>query len=276
MSEQNDFIDSVMNEATEVDVQETDNSIKENVEENEAEDVIDQNEEDSEEDDSDDVDSALEKLKKSNKKKLNYIRNLREREKNLLSEIEKLKTQEFSPKQLNAEEFDGPYGEFIKQQALEEMRAELGQTQQKQQLDQLSLQQQQLMAEQNQMIAQEAAQYAKQSEDFANVVPANADRFNNLSDEVQSMFFDLENPTLAAYALAKEGKIEQLAFMSPYMAAVEIRNAEARGLQYLQSGSKKQVSNAPLPVNAVKGTSKVGNSRLAEKNPDELYKWITS
>lgn len=215
-------------------------------------------------------------VKKALDKNKRYIRNLKEREKNLLAEIEKLKAEKIEPKQIDADKFEGSYGELIKQQSMEEMKAMLSQNQQQMKLDQLMLQQQQIMADQTQAIQLEAVEYGKQSEDFAKVVPANADRFNVLPAEIQNLFFELESPSLAAYALAKEGKIEQLAFMSPYMAAAELVQAQARGQQYLQSTSKKQVSNAPAPIQGVRGTAKAAPARLNEKSPDDLYKWIQS
>lgn len=282
MENQMNDIDSVIAEAfepsTEAPKVDSVEEPKANDEPEDFENQDDQKEGDADEDgDNDDNGDDLPKhIKKSLDKNRRYIRNLREREKALIAELEKLKTEKIEPKQLKEEEFEGSYGEFIKQQALEEMKAMMGQNHHQQKIDMLTQQQQALMAEKAQTVQMEAVEFAKQSEDFAKVVPASAQEFDALSAEMQSMFFELENPTLAAYALAKEGKIEQLAYMSPYMAAVEIRQAEARGQQYLNQSSKKAVSNAPAPIQGAKGSSKPPPSRLGEKSPDELYKWITS
>lgn len=285
MTTENSIIDSVMaeaaasaQEAPKVDDNEPEAQDQPEIEEavTESQDEGDKDEGDQEEAGEDNNDDLPKNVKKALDKNKRYIRNLREREKNLLAEIEKLKTEKYEPKQIDEENYEGTYGDLYTERALEKMRAELSQNQNKQQLDQLTLQQQQIAAEQNQAISIEAAEYAKQSEDFAKVVPASAERFNVLPAEIQGLFFELESPTLAAYALAKEGKIEQLAFMSPYMAAAELHQAQQRGQQYLQSSSKKAVSNAPAPVNGVRGTAKTAPSRLNEKSPDALYKWIQS
>jgi hypothetical protein len=277
METTNSVIDSVMSEAssaetdtpkvddTEAQAEETEQGAETEAEESQAEGESDES-----------GDDLPKNIKKALDKKTRYIRNLREREKALLAEVEKLKSEKIEPKQIKEDEFQGSYGEFIKQQAVEEMKAVLGQNQQQQKLDQLTLQQQQIVAEQTQAISEEAMEFSKQSDDFAKIVPANASKFDVLPAEIQGLFFELESPTLAAYALAKEGKIEQLAFMSPYMAATEIVRAQERGLQYLQATSKKQISNAPAPIQGVRGTSKIPTGRLGDKNPDELYKWIQS
>jgi hypothetical protein len=270
MTTDNAIIDSTTTEvAAEAEVQQVDNTEAQG-EETEAEVTEGQDEGISEDSDKSDLPKEVKKALDKNKR---YIRNLREREKALQAEVEKLRSEKIEPKQMNADEFQGSYGEYIKQQSLEEMKALLGQNQQKQQLDQLTLQQQQLMAEQNKAISQEATEYAKQSDDFAKVVPANADRFNVLPAEIQGLFFELESPSLAAYALAKEGKIEQLAFMSPYMAATEIYQAQLRGQQYLQASSKKQISNAPAPISSLKGSGKSQHKPLSQMSPSELDKW---
>lgn len=282
MSDVNNFIDSVISEAAQevpAKAEPKTPSVNENQDlegVNQQENEVNEQDESEEIDQSDDVDQALDKLKKSNKKKLNYIRNLREREKNLLSEIEKLKSSKIEVKALNPDEFDGTYGEYIKQTTLEEMRAELSQSQQKMQLSQLEAQQQVIEQERAKVVREEAVYFASQSQDFAKVISANTEKLDLLPEEVQNLFFELENPTLAVYALAKENKIELLTFMSPYMAAVEIAKAQDRGQKYLQETGKKQVSNAPAPIQGLKGASKPAPSRLSEKSPDDLYKWIKS
>lgn len=262
-------VETKVNENAEAEAQETEQPQDEEVAEKEGDD-------ESENEEGDDVEESLEKLKKGNKKKLNYIRNLKERLKSVQSEYEKLKSEKIEPKQINEDEYNGTYGELIEERTLEKAMAMLGQKQQQEKLNQLESQQQQILAEQTEAMKLDAVEYGKQSADFAKVAQSNAARFEVLPPEIHNMFFELEDPLLAAYALAKEGKIEQLAFMSPYMAAAELMQAQQRGQRYLQETSKKQVSNAPAPVQGVRGTGKAAPSRLNEKSPDDLYKWIQS
>lgn len=271
------IIDSTIAEVSaEADVQKVDNTQTQGNEvEAETEEPESQSEGESGSDESEKSDLPKE-VKKALDKNKRYIRNLREREKSLQAEVARLTAEKFEPKKISSDDFQGSYGEYIKQEALEEMKAVLGQNQQKQQLDQLALQQQQLAAEQNQAISTEISEYAKQSDDFAKVVQANADRFKVLPSEIENLFFELESPTLAAYALAKEGKIEQLAFMSPYMAATEIYQAQLRGQQYLQASSRKQISNAPAPISSLKGSGKSQQKSLSQMSPSELDKWRKS
>lgn len=249
-----------------------------NVAEAEAQDIEQPQEEGNEGEDGDDAKQPdlPKEVKKALDKNKRYIRNLREREKNLLAEIDRLKSEKIEATKIDPNSFDGTYADLIKKESMEEMKALLSQNQQENKINQLTLQQQQIMAEQDQAITIEATEYAKQSDDFAKVVPANANKLDALPTEVQRMFYDLESPSLAVYALAKEGRIEQLAYMSPYMAAAELVQAQARGQQYLLASSKKQVSNAPAPIQGVRGTAKAGPARLSEKNPDDLYKWINT
>jgi vacuolar-type H+-ATPase subunit I/STV1 len=275
MESTDNIIDNAVSEASSAEtiVPEIDN-----VEEAEAQDIEQPQEDGDESEQGDEAkQSDLPKeVKKALDKNKRYIRNLREREKGLLAEIQKLKSEKIEATKIDPNSFDGTYADLIKKESMEEMKALLSQNQQEHKINQLTLQQQQIMAEQDQAITVEAAEYAKQSDDFAKVVPANAEKLDSLPPEVQRMFYELESPSLAVYALAKEGRIEQLAYMSPYMAAAELVQAQSRGQQYLQASSRKQVSNAPAPIQGVRGTAKTAPARLSEKNPDDLYKWINN
>lgn len=279
MQDTSEIINSAISEATpaKTEAPKVDDSEVEVKDENqpEQEDSENLDAENSQEDPTDDLPKNVKKKLESNKR---YIRNLREREKSLIAEVQRLKSEKIEPKQIREEEFQGTYGELIKQQALEEMKAAMSQNHQQMQLRQLELQQAQIMQEQVRVASEEAAEFARQSSDFATVVTANKDRFDTIPDQIQSLFYELESPTLAAYALAKEGRIEQLSYMSPYMAAAEIKAAEARGRQYLNQTSKKPVSTAPAPVQGVRGASKSAgaSAQLSQKGADDLYKWINT
>lgn len=218
-------------------------------------------------------DDVPDKVRKSMRKKERYTRNLRERNKNLQDRINELETQKIETKVVDEENFEGNYGDFIKQQAVEEMRAELGLTQQKQEINSLQQQQDAIMVERSQKVSEEAGDYASNSSDFKDIM-SNEEAIatlDSLAPEIQELFFELENAPLAAYALVKEGKLDNLAYMSPYMAAAELLAAQARGSDYYKESLKTPITKAPAPMRGVKGISK-GSKNLDDKTPEELIK----
>lgn len=97
-------------------------------------------------------------------------------------------------------------------------------------------------------------EFAKQVPDYeATVYGDYADFMNNLPLPVAEALLEADNASLALYALAKEGTLEQLEDLSPYQIAMAIGKAEVRGEKYL---NRNTATNAPAPVAAAKGTGK--------------------
>lgn len=115
--------------------------------------------------------------------------------------------------------------------------------------------------------AAKEVEFAKQVPDYeATVYGDYADFMQNLPLPVAEALIEADNASLALYALAKEGTLEQLEDMSPYRISMEIGKAELRGEKYLNQNT---ATNAPTPVTAAKGTGKPTKS-LIDMPMDEL------
>lgn len=279
MSDTQTIIDSVMSEAAtpepktpnvgDTDAQQPEVDTPEPVEDEEVQDEADAGEEG-------DIPA---KVKKALDKKSRYARNLKERLRAAERLIEEMKSQKYEPKQIDAETFDGSYGELIKQQAIEEAMARLSQTQNDTQIKHLTAQQEAIRQEQAQSLATDAAEYGKQSEDFAKTMRETHQKFDALPPQIEQLFYDLDEPILAAYALAKEGRIEKLAYMNPYVAAAEIFAAQDRGAKYMQQGSKPRPAStngktAPAPMVGVRGASSKTSQNSEDAAVDKILKNI--
>jgi hypothetical protein len=115
--------------------------------------------------------------------------------------------------------------------------------------------------------ASREVEFAKQVPDYESTVYGDyADFMNNLPLPVAEALLEADNASLALYALAKEGILEQLEDMSPYRVSIEIGKAEVRGEKYLV---KDTATSAPPPVEAARGTASPSKS-LADMPMDEL------
>lgn len=100
--------------------------------------------------------------------------------------------------------------------------------------------------------ADKEAEFAKQVPEYMNTVYGQyGDFMQNLPKHVAQALIEADNAAPALLALATEGKLEDLADMSPYKVAMEIAKAEIRGEQYL---NRNKVTNAPTPTRTAKGT----------------------
>lgn len=117
-------------------------------------------------------------------------------------------------------------------------------------------------------ITAEATAFAKTNPEYVALFKEHADYMEELPNSIENALLEAENPNLALFALMKEGKLEGLEDLSPYRLAMEIGKAELRGESYL---GQNRATNAPTPLNAVKGT---GNSSkaLIDKSVEELMK----
>jgi len=110
-------------------------------------------------------------------------------------------------------------------------------------------------------------EFARTVPDYESTVYGDyADFMNNLPLPVAEALIEADNPSLALYALAKEGLLEQLEDLSPYRISMEIGKAEVRGEKYL---NRNKATNAPPPVEAAKGTGKPSKSFM-DMPMDEL------
>ena len=147
-------------------------------------------------------------------------------------------------------------------------KQELASRESKQKETHQTTQEQQWIAQREQAVAAKAQEFAKETPELLELVEEYGDVIDELPPQIQRVFLEAENAPLAFYNLAKEGKLESLASMSPARAAMEIGRAQT------QAPTKpKPVTNAPAPMSPAKGTGASGKS-LDRMSWEETRKWL--
>lgn len=193
---------------------------------------------------------AINALNRKNKK-INKLRaQMRELEAKLKESPTKVET-----KDVNPDDFES-FGEYndAKVKALVEQK--LQQSQHDMQKQYLTSQQEQLKVERDQYIIEQANELTKTLPDLPQVWQQNARLLDALPEQVADIFYSIENAPAAIYTLAKEGKLESLLYANPAVAALEIMNAEQRGLE-ITSKPQTRVSQAPTPITKARGSGSV-------------------
>jgi len=106
-------------------------------------------------------------------------------------------------------------------------------------------------------VAQAEAEFAKSNPEYAELVNENAAFFSGITPEIAEGLAEADNPTVAIYALMKEGGLDNLFDLTPTKLAAELAKAEIRGETYLKQ--VKPTTNAPAPITAARGNA-VGKS----------------
>lgn len=115
-------------------------------------------------------------------------------------------------------------------------------------------------------IAEQAKAYMSQIPDYESVMREAADIVDSIPDEIRRLFYEAEDAALAAYNLAKSGKLERLATMSPYKAAIEIDRAQQIKPQV------RKVPSAPQPIKGMTGASASGSKSFDAMSGEEIIK----
>jgi hypothetical protein len=121
------------------------------------------------------------------------------------------------------------------------------------------------MQQRAQYASQKASEFIKTNPEYQQVYAENLDVFVDLPQQIQDAFLQVDNPPAAFYALAKEGKLEQLANVPLERAIFEIARAETRG------SVAKKITNAPTPIQSTRGVGSQ-NKSIDNMSPDELVK----
>lgn len=167
------------------------------------------------------------------------------------------------------ESFDN-YGEFLKAKHRHEWEQEQSQsTRQEQERNQ---------ATQNEAWHEERTNYAVDKArhaianipDYQQLFTEHADILQSLPPHIERAFYEADEPALAFYALAKEGKLDTILNMSPARAAIEIGKAEVRGEALSKA---KQITKAPTPLEGLKGAGGSTKS-LDTMNNEQLLAWV--
>ncbi len=241
--------------------------------------------------DSDDaVDSAdadpsteNEKLKKALRKKNRYTDNLRSRLRALEAEHEKLKSQSFTKEAPKMEGFESvlDYMKAENQHMLEKYTSE---AEQKMKLSAVEQQKTAIRAQQDQRFEAGINQIVSASPENMSVITEAMPIFQSMPKHIEDFLYEIDDAPAAVFALAREGRLEDVFYMHPQIAATELVNAQARGQRYLQekpSGSSVQASvpqsaqattvQPHKPLAGVRGQGK-SSQKLSEMSPDDLVK----
>lgn len=167
----------------------------------------------------------------------------------------------------NADDYDS-FDDYLA--ALVDYRVKGGNEQKKQepQPTQEDVQRQVYFQNRAQEVTKRSEELATILPDFAQVRDMNADVLDALPDSIVEAGLEADDFPLALYVLAKEGKLEALAQMSPIKAARELALAETKGQQYLQ---RKQ-TKAPTPISG-KVKPNPNNRGLESMSAEELMAW---
>lgn len=111
-----------------------------------------------------------------------------------------------------------------------------------------------------------AAEAVKTIPELDGLYRENQDIIESYSNEAKMAFLEADKPELAFYALATEGRLEELDGMSPSKIAREIALAEIRGEELSKT---RPVSKAPAPIKAVRGSSP-RTKTLDDMSPTQL------
>lgn len=160
------------------------------------------------------------------------------------------------------------YAEYMRAVQKYDLQQEFAVRDNKQQITQQSVQEQAWVAQREQAVAAKAQEFAKENPEVIALVEEYGDVIDELPSAIQRAFLEADNAPLAFYNLAKEGKLEELASMSPARAAMEIGRAQTQA-------PKKTATRAPTPMTPAKGTAAGGKS-LERMSGDELLNWVNS
>lgn len=161
-------------------------------------------------------------------------------------------------KDINPDDFEN-YGDYLSAQVDALVEQRMSQSQSDMQKQQLTEQQTQIKEARDMHIVEQAQEAAKVFTDLPQVWQQNAAILDALPESIADIFYSIDNAPAAVYTLAKEGKLQDLAYKNPALAAYEIVNAQNKGLDML-SKPQTRVSQAPAPMDKTKGTAKASKS----------------
>ena len=113
-------------------------------------------------------------------------------------------------------------------------------------------------------IVQKANSYAQSIPDFRGIWEESQDIFNEMPAEIAELFFHVEDGAMAAYNLAKAGKLETLSYKNPAVAAMEIYEAQRVPMV-------RKVTSASTPITPLRGNGS-GQKSTDEMSGKELLK----
>lgn len=177
-----------------------------------------------------------------------------------------------APSEQEFEKQGKTYGEFLTATARYEAKQEFTQAQAKLDQDRAKAELAEWQEERGEALKETSAQARKALSDFDKVLSAAKPILDQLPSKYSDLFLESDNAPYAAYAMQKEGILDDLASMSLTQAARVIVEMEAKGLAL----TKKQTTNAPAPLISSKGNAAGTSKSLDKLSPSETVEWLLS
>jgi hypothetical protein len=162
------------------------------------------------------------------------------------------------------------YADFLRAEGEYKVRKEMA-------IHEANAQEQKFVESQQQWVQQRAQEVDLRAAEAAKTIPEleglyreNQDIIEGYSDATKLAFLEAEKPELAFYALAQEGKLEELDGMSPMGVARAIALAEIKGEKLAKV---RPVSKAPAPIKPARGSSPK-RVTLDDMSPTELLEYL--
>jgi len=172
----------------------------------------------------------------------------------------------------NMDDFEN-YGDYVKANAFHEFEQKQSQLQKQQEEQAKTASEQQWYQERISQITTKVHDAFKTIPDYEQLTIENRDILESLPKHVERAFYELDEPTLAFYALAKEGRLEGLASLSPERMAIELGKAEMRGASLSKA---RPITKAPNPIEGLKGGGNPNKTISAESSAKDLLKWVNT
>lgn len=225
------------------------------------------------------------------KRKDKQLRALRQEKRELSRRIAEYeaKQKESTPDPEPTEDDFESYGDYLKARQDWQFSSRNREQDHTRQTEDFGRQEQELLSRRDATIAEMREQFFKDVPDARKVMQDNAALLRQLPTEIGEIVLELDNPTAAVYTLIKEGRIEDVAYMTPHLAAAELVAAQQRG-QTLNSvptttgdtetvvppepmTDSQALDKAPRPMAPAKGGGKAQGKSLINMDARALYNW---
>lgn len=225
-----------------------------------------------------DTEAELKTVRKALDKRNRYINNQRTRIRSLEAEVQKIKdgySKNAKPAP-QMEQFDSVL-DYVRADSNYTLEQKFAEQQQQQQLTALEQQQAAIRLQQDAAIEQGLSELVNTNADVKAVLSQALPVIQAMPQQVGSLLYEIDDAPAAVYALAKEGRLQDLYYMNPYVAAAELVQAQHRGQQYLNATTPQpQQQKPPKPLDGLKGRGSQSGRPLHEKSGDELLKWLNT
>lgn len=197
------------------------------------------------------AENRINRLENSRKKKDWQLAETNKQLAELNRKIQEYEAKQNQPKEPSEDDFDN-YGDYLKAVARYKPQQEKAEPLDPNKIKEQAFQEAQQKFYYDQRVnhvAQQAQKAIADSPELSGLLDEYSDVLDSYPPAIEMAFLESDNAPAAFYALAKEGKLEQLAHMTPTRAAHEIALAQVRGENMLKAS---KMSKAPAPIQGAK------------------------